>query len=134
MDEQLIEFIDYPDLNLNITEYNPEFKILNDRGDKASSGVWQHFGTIQHMDAIDRKHVYCILCFCEQKMKKYQRSTSTGNLSKHLRKQHNISLSHTFRVKRESDKIVQIIKKEDDFDLELDKSKNYNSLNNYLFR
>lgn len=123
MDDALIEFIDYPDISLNITEYNPEFKILNDRSVKSSSGVWKHFGTIQHNDAIDRKHVYCLLCFYDQKMKKYQRTTSTGNLSKHLRKQHHISLHHMFRVKKDADNSIHVLKKEDEFEEDLDKSK-----------
>lgn len=112
MEESFIELIEGPELTLNITEYNTEFTILNDRSDKSSSGVWKHFGAIKHGDAVDKKHVYCTHCFFNRRIKKYQRSTSTGNLSKHLRKQHNISLNQTFRVKKEADNSIHLIKKE----------------------
>lgn len=118
MDETFIELIEAPDLTLNITEYNPEFTILNDRSDKSSSGVWKHFGAIKHHDAVDKKHVYCTHCFFNRRIKKYQRSTSTGNLSKHLRKQHSISLNQTFRVKKDPDNTIHLIKKEIDGDIE----------------
>lgn len=115
MEETFIEMIDdSPELTLNITEYNPEFTILNDRSDKSSSGVWKHFGAIKYHDAVDKKHVYCTHCFFNRRIKKYQRSTSTGNLSKHLRKQHNVSLNQTFRVKKDSDNSIHLIKKEPD--------------------
>lgn len=112
--EIIHELIDAPELTLNITEYNPEFTILNDRSDKSSSGVWKHFAAIKHHDAVDKKHVYCTHCFRNQRIKKYQRSTSTGNLSKHLRKQHNISLNQTFRVKKDADNTIHLIKEEPD--------------------
>lgn len=114
MEETFIELIDSPDLNLNIVDYNPEYTILNDRSDKSSSGVWKHFGAIKHHDAVDKKHVYCIHCFFNRKIKKYQRSTSTGNLSKHLHKHHNISLNQTFRVKKEADNSIHLIKRVND--------------------
>lgn len=118
MEETFIELIDAPEIQLNITEYSPEFEILNDRSDKSSSGVWKHFGTIKYHDAIDKKHVYCTHCFANQRIKKYQRSTSTGNLSKHLRKQHNISLNQTFRVKKDADNLIHLIKTEADDSIE----------------
>lgn len=116
MEETFIELIDAPEIQLNITEYNPDFEILNDRSDKSSSGVWKHFGTIKYHDAVDKKHVYCTHCFANRRIKKYQRSTSTGNLSKHLRKQHNVSLNQSFRVKKDSDNLIHLIKTEDDDD------------------
>lgn len=116
MEELIGELIGAPELTLNITEYNPEFKILNDKSDKSSSNVWKHFAAIKHRDAVDKKHVYCIHCFHNRRIKKYQRTTSTGNLSKHLRKQHNISLNQTFRVKKEADNSIHIIRTEGDGD------------------
>lgn len=116
MEESFIELIEAPDIQLNITDYNPELEILNDRSDKSSSGVWKHFATIKYLDAIDRKHVYCTHCFANRRIKKYQRSTSTGNLSKHLRKQHNISLNQAFRVKKDADNLIHLIKTEADDD------------------
>lgn len=113
MEETFIELIDAPDLKLNITEYNPEFTILNDRSDKSSSGVWNHFGAIKYHDAVDKKHVYCTHCFFNRRIKKYQKSTSTGNLSKHLRKQHSISLNQSFRVKKNADNSIHLVKKEE---------------------
>lgn len=121
MEDSFIELIDGPELNLNINEYSSEYEILNDRSDKSSSGVWKHFGAIKHNGAVDKKHVYCIHCFYNHKIKKYQRSTSTGNLNKHLRKQHNISLNQTFRVKKEADNSIHLIKTEFDGDNELEK-------------
>ncbi|XP_031627596.1 uncharacterized protein LOC116343581 [Contarinia nasturtii] len=114
MDEIIHELMDAPEITLNITEFNPEFIILNDRSDKSSSGVWKHFGAIKLNDAVDKKHVYCTHCFGNQRIKKYQRSTSTGNLSKHLRKQHNISLNQTFRVKKDPDNTIHLIKEDAD--------------------
>lgn len=121
MDETFIELFDGPELNINIVDYNPEYEILNDRSDKSSSGVWKHFGAIKYKGACDKKHVYCIHCFWTQKIKKYQRSTSTGNLSKHLRKQHDISLNQTFRVKKEPDNSIHLIKHENVEENESDK-------------
>lgn len=118
MEEAFIELLEAPEIQLNITEYNPDFEILNDRSDKSSSGVWKHFGTIKYHDAIDKKHVYCTHCFANRRIKKYQRSTSTGNLSKHLRKQHNISLNQSFRVKKDADNLIHLIKTEADDDSE----------------
>lgn len=129
MDETYFEVIDdqvedtETECNLNITEYHPEYSILNDRSEKSSSGVWKHFGTLKHNDAVDRKHVYCIQCFIDRKIKKYQRSTSTGNLSKHLKKHHSISLGQTFRIKKESDNSIISIQKEDDYDYGNDSNK-----------
>lgn len=118
MEETFIELIEAPEIQLNITEYNPDFEILNDRSDKSSSGVWKHFGTIKYHDAIDKKHVYCTHCFANRRIKKYQRSTSTGNLSKHLRKQHNVSLNQSFRVKKDADNLIHLVKTEPDLDIE----------------
>lgn len=116
MEETFLELIETPDIELNITEYNPEFEILNDRSDKSSSGVWKHFATIKYHDAVDKKYVYCTHCFDNRRIKKYQRSTSTGNLSKHLRKQHNINLNQSFRVKKDADNLIHLIKSETDDD------------------
>lgn len=129
MDETFVELLDVPELNINIVDYNSEYEILNDRSDKSSSGVWKHFGAIKYRGGVDKKHVYCIHCFYTHKIKKYQRSTSTGNLSKHLRKQHNISLNQTFRVKKEADNSIHLIKNETDDENEVEKG-----VSNYLNR
>lgn len=105
---------DGPEIDFEVIEYNSEFIILNDRSDKSSSNVWKHFSAIKYRDAIDKKHVYCISCFYNRKIKKYQRTTSTGNLSKHLKVHHNISLCETFRVKKELDNSFQLIRRETD--------------------
>lgn len=114
MDPNYIDLLDYPDSQIDITEYHTDYAILNGRSDKSSSGVWKHFGTLKHNECIDRKHVYCIQCFLNRKIKKYQRSTSTGNLSKHLKKYHRISLNQMFRIKKEpeNDTIVSIQKEQ----------------------
>lgn len=122
MDESYLELIDGQEITIDITAYHPDYSILNDRGDKASSGVWKHFGTLKHNDAIDRRHVYCIQCFINRKIKKYQRSTSTGNLGKHLKKHHNISLNQTYRVKKEFDSSIITIQKEENFDESADET------------
>lgn len=114
MADLYIDLMDGPDIDFDVVEFNSEFVMLNDRGDKSSSSVWKHFGSIKYRDAIDKKHVYCISCFYNQKIKKYQRSTSTGNLSKHLQVHHNISLCETFRVKKEHDNSLQLIRRETD--------------------
>lgn len=120
MDPNYINMTDYADIQMDITEYHPNYTILNDRSDKSSSGVWKHFGTLENNKAIDRKFVYCIQCFRNRKIKKYQRSTSTGNLSKHLRKYHRISLNQTFRIKKESENntIVSIQKEQSPNDID----------------
>lgn len=114
METNYIELLNYSDTQIDITEYHTDYSILNDRSDKSSSGVWKHFGTLKHQNSIDRKHVYCIQCFLSRKIKKYQRSTSTGNLSKHLKKYHRISLNQTFRIKKEPENntIVSIQKEQ----------------------
>lgn len=116
MQEEYIDLNDEPDITdeLNITEYSTDLKILNDKSDKSSSGVWKHFGTIKFHDTVDKKHVYCTHCFYNRKIKKYQRSTSTGNLSKHLRKQHSISLNQSFRVRKDADNLIHLVKTETD--------------------
>lgn len=116
-----MDLLDAPELNINIVDYNSEYEILNDRSDKSSSGVWKHFGAIKYRGGVDKKHVYCIHCFYTHKIKKYQRSTSTGNLNKHLRKQHNISLNQTFRVKKDTDNSIHLIKNEPEEENEVDK-------------
>lgn len=136
MEDSFIELIDGPELDINIVDYCSEYEILNDRSDKSSSGVWKHFGAIKYKGAVDKKHVYCIHCFYNHKIKKYQRSTSTGNLSKHLRKQHNISLNQTFRVKKEADNSIHLIKNEAEEEHEMDKGKSncsYRTEPNYYY-
>lgn len=103
MDSNCVDLLDYPDSQVDITEFQDDFALVNSRSDKSSSGVWKHFGTLKHSDGVDRKHVYCIQCFMNRKIKKYQRSTSTGNLSKHLKKHHRISLNQSFRIRKESE-------------------------------
>lgn len=88
-----------------INEYRPELEIIQDHSEKSSSGVWRHFGALRCDKFTDTRHVYCINCFKQKKIKKYQRSTSTGNLSKHLKKQHRISLEQTFVVKKDRSSI-----------------------------
>lgn len=111
MEDSYLE-LDGPDIEFDIIEYNNEFTILNDRSDKSSSSVWKHFGAIKYRDGVDKKHVYCVHCFYIKKIKKYQRSTSTGNLSKHLQIHHNISLCEIFRVKKEDDNSIHLIRRE----------------------
>lgn len=90
---------------MEITEYRPDLVIVQDRSEKSSSGVWLHFGALKCDDFSDTRHVYCLHCFKQKKIKKYQKSTSTGNLSKHLKKQHRISLEQTYVVKKEQSTI-----------------------------
>lgn len=105
---------DVPDIGFDVIEFNSEFTVVNDRSDKSSSGVWKHFGAIRYRGAVDKKHVYCLHCFDYRKIKKYQTSTSTGNLSKHLQVHHKISLNETFRVKKEHDNSIHLIGRETD--------------------
>lgn len=122
-----LELIEMREVDLNITEYNPEYTLLNDRSTKSSSDVWKHFGTLKYKELIDRNHVYCIQCFDKQKIKKYQRSTSTGNLSKHLKSVHGISLIQPYRIKKEADdSIVSIIPEQIDDIKALNKTTNAN--------
>lgn len=121
--------MDYPDSQIDITEYHTDYSILNDRSEKSSSGVWKHFGTLKHNNSIDRKHVYCIQCFLNRKIKKYQRSTSTGNLSKHLKKYHRISLNQSFRIKKEPDNNTFSIQKEQSLNVIDDDNLNGASVN-----
>lgn len=90
---------------MEITEYRTDLEVVQDRSEKSSSGVWQHFGALKCNTFTDTKHVYCMHCFKQKKIKKYQKSTSTGNLSKHLKKQHRISLEQTYVVKKEQSSI-----------------------------
>lgn len=96
---------------MEISQYHSGLSIVQDRSQKSSSGVWRHFGAIKNDTYVDQRHVYCIHCFENKKIKKYQKSTSTGNLSKHLKRQHSISLEQTFVIKKENDSsIVRIAK------------------------
>lgn len=91
-----------------ITLTQAEYTIVQDHSHKISSSVWKYFGSLKKNDElIDPNHVYCSQCFEDRKTKKYQKSTSTGNLLKHLKKAHHICLdAPQFRVKREKDGIV----------------------------
>lgn len=97
-------FIDPPDYTADINGF-AEYIIFQNHSQKSSSGVWKHFGCLKYNEAVDSKHVYCIQCFNNRRIKKYQRSTSTGNLSRHLKKHHNISLHPTYRVKKDANSI-----------------------------
>lgn len=105
---------DAPDIGFDVVEFNAEFTILKDRSDKSSSSVWKHFGVILYRGAVDKKHVYCLHCFDHRKIKKYQTTTSTGNLSKHLQVHHKITLNEAFRVKKEHDNSIHLIGRETD--------------------
>lgn len=100
---------------IDITKYRPGLLIIQDRSEKSSSTVWRHFGSLQSNDYVDQRHVYCIHCFKQEKIKKYQKSTSTSNLSKHLRKQHRITLEQTYVVKKDQSN-VRVIKAEQSSD------------------
>lgn len=90
------------------------FTIVQDHRHKTSSCVWKYFGNLKkNNELLDEKHVYCTKCFDESKMKKYQKSTSTGNLIKHLRKAHNVADQPSYRIKQENDRIL--VTKEETF-------------------
>lgn len=83
------------------------YSIVQDHRQKTSSSVWKYFGNLKmNGEIVDEKHVYCIKCFDESSTKKYQKSTSTGNLIKHLKKEHNISDQPSYRIKQEKDRMV----------------------------
>lgn len=98
-------FVDPPDFTVDANGFGPNYVIFQNHSQKSSSGVWKHFGWLKYNETVDNKHVYCIQCFNNKRIKKYQRSTSTGNLSRHLKKHHNISLNQTFRVKKDANSI-----------------------------
>lgn len=82
------------------------YTIVQDHRHKTSS-VWKYFGDLNmNGELIDVKHVYCTKCFEESRMKKYQRSTSTGNLIKHLKRAHNVAEQPSYRVKHDKDRMV----------------------------
>lgn len=84
-----------------------QYTIVGDHSQKTSSLVWKYFGNLKKNDQLyDLKHVYCTKCFEESKTKKYQRSTSTGNLIKHLKKAHNIMDQPSYRIKKYKDSII----------------------------
>lgn len=90
------------ELDFSTSEHFEQCRVVSESTTKSSSAVWQYYGVLKrHSQFIDRAHFYCMRCFKEQKIKKYQRSTSTGNLMKHLNKAHDISLTQTFRVRNE---------------------------------
>lgn len=90
------------------------YTIVQDHSHKTSSCVWKYFGSLKkNEELVDIKHVYCTKCFDESKTKKYQKSTSTGNLIKHLKKAHNIMDQPSYRIKHEKD--VMIVTKEDSY-------------------
>lgn len=92
------------------------YTIVQDHRHKTSSCVWKYFGQLKkNGDLVDEKHVYCTKCFDDSKMKKYQKSTSTGNLIKHLKKAHNVTDQQSYRIKQENDRIV-VTKEETFFD------------------
>lgn len=92
------------------------YTIVQDQRHKTSSCVWKYFGQLKkNGELVDEKHVYCTKCFDDSKMKKYQKSTSTGNLIKHLKKAHNVADQPSYRIKQENDRIV-VTKEETFFD------------------
>lgn len=83
------------------------YTIVQDHSHKTSSCVWKYFGSLKKNDElVDLKHVYCTKCFDESKTKKYQKSTSTGNLIKHLKKAHSILDQPSYRIKQEKNRII----------------------------
>lgn len=83
------------------------YTIVQDKISRTSSCVWKYFGNLKrNNELVDEKHVYCTKCFDESKTKKYQKSTSTGNLIKHLKKAHNVQDTPSYRIKQENDRIV----------------------------
>lgn len=113
MEESVIELIDVKE-KVNITEYSSEYSVIGAFSDKSSSGVWKYFGSLKHNDFIDNRFVYCVPCFEDKKIKKYHRSTSTGNLCKHLKRHHQIAVNQPYRVRKDADSIVSIQPEEPD--------------------
>lgn len=103
--EEVDVFVDPPDFTNDANGFGRSYVIFQNHSQKSSSGVWKHFAWLKYNQIVDNNHVYCIQCFNNRRIKKYQRSTSTGNLSRHLKKHHNISLSQTFRVKKDANSI-----------------------------
>ena len=96
----------------NVAQQMDRYSVARDHGQKTSSLVWKYFGNLKKNDEIyDVKHVYCTKCFEESKTKKYQKSTSTGNLIKHLKKAHNIMEQPSYRIKKDKNSII--VTKED---------------------
>lgn len=89
-----------------------QYTIVQDHSHKTSSCVWKYFGSLKKNDElVDVKHVYCTKCFDMAKTKKYQKSTSTGNLIKHLKRAHYITDQPSYRVKQEKNRTI--VTKED---------------------
>lgn len=98
----------------NLDHFQNEYTIVQENIHRTSSTVWRYFGSLKKNDEIiDTTHVYCSQCFDQRKTKKYQKSTSTGNLLKHLKKAHEIVVDQPlFRVKRERDGLYSVAKTE----------------------
>lgn len=108
MIEELVEPVETFD------HFQAEYTIVQENINRTSSTVWRYFGSLQkNGEIIDKNHVYCSQCFDQRKTKKYQKSTSTGNLLKHLKKGHQIVVEQPmFRVKREKSGAVIMMKSE----------------------
>lgn len=84
-----------------------QYTIVQDHSHKTSSCVWKYFGSLKKNDElVDVKHVYCTKCFDMAKTKKYQKSTSTGNLIKHLKRAHYITDQPSYRVKQDKNRTI----------------------------
>lgn len=95
------------------------YTIVQNPRHKTSSCVWKYFGHLKKNNVlIDEKHVYCTKCFDESKTKKYQKSTSTGNLIKHLKKAHNVTDQPSYRIKQEHDRLVVTKEESPPFDID----------------
>lgn len=108
MIEELVEPVETFD------HFQAEYTIVQENFNRTSSTVWRYFGSLQkNGEIIDMNHVYCSQCFDHRKTKKYQKSTSTGNLLKHLKKAHQIVVDQPlFRVKREKSGAMIMMKTE----------------------
>lgn len=67
---------------------------------------------------VDNGHVYCKISFAHpngRKIYRYKRAVSTGNLLSHLRKEHNIILTHSSNEKNNIKKFFQSPKQSEQF-------------------
>lgn len=109
------------------------YTIVQDHRQKTSSCVWKYFGNLKmNGEIVDEKHVYCTKCFDESRTKKYQKSTSTGNLIKHLKKAHNVSDQQSYRIKQGKDRMV-VTKEELTFNVEDDVEDYYSEFWDFVY-
>lgn len=90
------------------------YAVVTENSHRSSSGVWKYFGNLKKGEQIvDAAHVYCCKCFADRMVKKYQKNTSTGNLAKHLKRQHSTSLQQSFKIKKDPNgSVIKVIKED----------------------